>query len=113
MPHSVSIIDPYDEEVIERLSVTNLRIRLDMLNTLGDDLLDPRPDVLRKYYYAIYDWNVHGRCSCNGHADSCVAVENIRFSPELQTIMVRSMNVVCRYIYIYTYGNMNGQILPS
>lgn len=88
MPPSVPIEDPYDPAVIERLSITNLRMQLDALNTLGDDLLDARPDILRKYYYGVYDWSVHGRCQCNGHAEACVPVEKAAFHPQLESVMV-------------------------
>lgn len=27
--------------------------------------------IRRKYYYAMYEWNVWGRCSCFGHATRC------------------------------------------
>jgi hypothetical protein len=95
----VPIQDPYDPQVIARLSVTNLRIRLDKLNTLGDDLLDPRPEILRKYFYAIYDWTVNGRCQCNGHAETCVPVENTVFDPRLQASMVRKPCMCNVFIY--------------
>ncbi len=33
--------------------------------------LDNSSAIRRKYYYAMYEWNVWGRCSCFGHATRC------------------------------------------
>ncbi|CAK8690685.1 unnamed protein product [Clavelina lepadiformis] len=47
-----------------------IRISLNRINTFGDEVFRD-PKVLKSYYYAISDFNVGGRCSCNGHASEC------------------------------------------
>lgn len=49
---------------------TDVRIRLDRLNTFGDEQ-SWEPMVLDSYYYAISDVIISGTCFCNGHASSC------------------------------------------
>ncbi|NXN15355.1 LAMC3 protein, partial [Indicator maculatus] len=52
------------------VTVTDLLISLNRLNTFGDDIFKD-PKVLQSYYYAISDFSVGGRCKCNGHASEC------------------------------------------
>ncbi|NXD14714.1 LAMC3 protein, partial [Nothocercus nigrocapillus] len=54
------------------VTVTDLLISLNRLNTFGDDIFKD-PKVLQSYYYAISDFSVGGRCKCNGHASHCAA----------------------------------------
>ncbi|XP_068771115.1 laminin subunit gamma-3 [Struthio camelus] len=54
----------------EWVTVTDLLISLNRLNTFGDDIFKD-PKVLQSYYYAISDFSVGGRCKCNGHGSRC------------------------------------------
>ncbi|KAH9285907.1 Laminin subunit beta-1 [Echinococcus granulosus] len=64
-------LPPYSEERQNLTAITNLRVTFTRLNTLGDMNLDNSSAIRRKYYYAMYEWNVWGRCSCFGHATHC------------------------------------------
>uniref|UniRef100_A0A1I8EZU5 Uncharacterized protein n=3 Tax=Wuchereria bancrofti TaxID=6293 RepID=A0A1I8EZU5_WUCBA len=62
-------------EVLQNFTrATNVRLRLLRTKTLHGHLMDVNrrdPTVTRRYFYAIKEIFMGGRCVCNGHADTC------------------------------------------
>ncbi|XP_068256728.1 laminin subunit beta-4 [Nyctibius grandis] len=94
---SFEIENPYVPYIRELITLTNLRINFTKLHTLGDALLGRRhSDPLEKYYYAVYEMVVRGRCFCNGHASQCYPVQNLRGDVFHQSGMVHG-RCVCHH----------------
>ncbi|XP_043253196.1 laminin subunit beta-1 [Colletes gigas] len=78
LPRNLEIDNPYSKEVQNLLKMTNLRINMTRLHTLGDDLLDDRAEIREKYYYAISNMVIRGSCSCYGHASRCLPLPGVQ-----------------------------------
>ncbi|XP_022780822.1 laminin subunit alpha-3-like isoform X1 [Stylophora pistillata] len=61
----------FDEEIQNYMLATNVRVRLEYPYTDGLEKLFQTEEILNKYYYAISDIVITGRCDCNGHAQYC------------------------------------------
>ena len=61
----------FDQDIQNFMLATNVRIRLEKPFTDGLGSLFPIEENLNKYYYAISDIVISGRCNCNGHAQYC------------------------------------------
>ncbi|CAJ0584396.1 unnamed protein product, partial [Mesorhabditis spiculigera] len=61
---------------------TNVRFRLLGVRTLQGHLVDLNekndPTVTRRYFYAIKEIHIGGRCVCNGHASTCDVLDSSR-----------------------------------
>ncbi|XP_034171779.1 laminin subunit beta-1 isoform X2 [Osmia lignaria lignaria] len=77
LPRNLEIDNPYSKEVQDLLKITNLRINMTRLHTLGDDLLDDRAEIREKYYYGIQNMVIRGSCSCYGHASRCLPLPGV------------------------------------
>ncbi|CAD5215290.1 unnamed protein product [Bursaphelenchus okinawaensis] len=76
------------------LTATNVRLRFLKANTMYAQLMDYKSPndatVTRRYYYAIKEIYMGGRCICNGHAKSCSEV-----NPNSQTLTCQCEHNTC------------------
>lgn len=61
----------FDQDMQNFMLATNVRIRLVYPPTDGLENMFQDEHILNKYYYAISDIVITGRCNCNGHAKYC------------------------------------------
>ncbi|XP_041851951.1 laminin subunit beta-4 isoform X2 [Melanotaenia boesemani] len=73
------IESPYEPNIQDLITLTNIRVNFTHLFTLGDTLLARRRrNPQNKYYYSVYNMVVQGSCFCNGHASQCGPVDGGR-----------------------------------
>ena len=60
----------WDPQIQNLTEATDLRLRLEFPATDGLHVTK-QENNLRKYFYAISDIQVFGRCQCNGHGENC------------------------------------------
>ena len=61
--------DLSDPQVLESVTLTNLKISLLKSHFSGGNISDPR--TLPQQFYAIYNIEVFGWCFCSGHEKEC------------------------------------------
>ena len=65
----------WDPKIQDLMEATDIRLRLQYPATDGFEISKTEPH-LQRYFYAISDIQVYGRCQCNGHAPNCEFPEN-------------------------------------
>lgn len=82
--------DPYSDEILPLIKLTNLRFNFTKLHRLGDEAFQESSEesTLTKYYYAIYEINVGGSCFCYGHASRCTKLEGMEYDVDNENDMV-------------------------
>ena len=60
----------WEKEIQNLINATDLRLRLEYPGTDGLETIKTE-ERLNRYFYAISDIQVFGRCQCNGHARNC------------------------------------------
>ena len=61
----------FNQDIQNFMLATNVRVRLEYPYTDGLEKLFQTEDTLNRYYYAISDIVITGRCNCYGHAQYC------------------------------------------